>query len=79
MKGKKGKDNMKKRIRDFVTITLTTMLVTPLFTAPKLPVVPNITGSVTIPAGATEAAKKAGSEAVKNLKIDWSKFKFNFN
>ena len=49
------------------------MLFTPVLVAPKLPVVPNISGSVTLPAGAQEAAKRAGQEAVKNLNIDWSK------
>lgn len=54
------------------------MLVTPIFTIPKLPSIPNISGSVKLPVGVEEAAKKAGAEAVKNLKIDWSKFDFSF-
>lgn len=65
---------MKKRIRKFVAL----MLVTPLLTFTRLPVIPNISGSVTLPTGAQEAAKKAGAEAVKNLNIDWSKIKLNF-
>lgn len=55
------------------------MLITPIFSIPKLPTIPNISGSVKLPVGVEEAAKKAGAEAVKNLKIDWSKFHFNFN
>lgn len=55
------------------------MLITPIFTMPKLPTIPNISKSVTLPAGAQEAAKKAGAEAVKNLKIDWSKIQIKFN
>lgn len=77
MKRKKGKDTMKKYKKFLIALT-SLMLVTPLFTAPKLPTIPNISGSVTLPAGAKEAAKKAGAEAVKNIKIDWSKIKFKF-
>ena len=66
---------MKKKVRKFVAL----MLVTPLLTFPRLPIIPNISGSVTLPTGAQEAAKKAGQEAVKNLKIDWSNFNFKFN
>ena len=55
------------------------MLFTPVFTAPKLPTIPNITGSIELPVGAQEAAKKAGQNAVKGLKIDMSKFNFNFD
>lgn len=54
------------------------MLMTPIFTIPKLPSIPNISGSVKLPVGVEESAKRAGEEAVKNLKIDWSKFNFNF-
>ena len=54
------------------------MLITPIFSIPKLPTIPNISGSVKLPVGVEEAAKKAGAEAVKNLKIDWSKFDFSF-
>lgn len=54
------------------------MLITPIFSIPKLPSIPNISGSVKLPVGVEESAKKAGAEAVKNLKIDWSKFDFSF-
>lgn len=54
------------------------MLITPIFSIPKLPTIPNISGSVKLPVGVEEAARKAGEEAVKNLKIDWSKFDFSF-
>ena len=54
------------------------MLITPIFSIPKLPSIPNISGSVKLPVGVEEAARKAGAEAVKNLKIDWSKFDFRF-
>lgn len=54
------------------------MLITPIFSIPKLPTIPNISGSVKLPVGVEEAAKKAGAEAVKNFKIDWSKFDFSF-
>ena len=54
------------------------MLITPIFSIPKLPTIPNISGSVKLPVGVEEAAKKAGAEAVKNIKIDWSKFSFSF-
>lgn len=69
---------MKRRIEKFMVVAFSVMLMTPIFTAPKLPVIPNISASVTLPAGAKESAKKAGQEAVKNLKIDWSKIKFNY-
>lgn len=64
---------MKKRIRKYIAVALSLMLMTPVFTAPKLPVISSF--RVTIPTGATEAAKKAGQEAVK--KIDWSNFDFS--
>lgn len=54
------------------------MLITPIFSIPKLPTIPNISGSVKLPVGVEEAAKRAGEEAVRNLKIDWSKFDFSF-
>ena len=73
----KGDKTMKK-LKKLVPMVMSLMLVTPIFTPPKLPTIPNISGSITLPAGATEAAKKAGANAVKNLKIDWSKFNFNF-
>lgn len=76
---------MKKKLRTLllvVVLTLacatTSLACTPRLAPPKLPTIPNITGSITLPKGATEAAKKAGANAVKNLKIDWSKFNFNF-
>lgn len=71
----KGKENMKRKIKRLATLVMTLMLMTPVFTTPKIPVIPNISGSVTLPAGAQEAAKKAGQEAVK--KIDWSNFDFS--
>lgn len=74
---RKGKQVMKK-LKKFVPMVMSLMLMTPIFTAPKLPVIPNISGSISIPQGATEAAKQAGVNAVKDLKIDWSKFNFNF-
>lgn len=61
---------MKKRIRDFVAIAFTVMLVTPLFTAPKLPTIPNLSGSVKL----TEGVQNSIRDYVKNLN-----FKFNFN
>lgn len=77
---------MKKKLRALLLVAIltlacatTSLACTPKLVTPKLPKVPNISGSVTLPAGATEAAKKAGAEAVKNLKIDWSKLKISFN
>lgn len=68
-----------KGLKKLTPIVLTAfMLFTPVFTAPKLPTIPNLSGSISVPTGAQEAAKKAGQDAVKNLKIDWSKFNFNF-
>ena len=71
---------MKKKIREFMIVALTTMLVTPIFTPPKMPTIPKF--NVVLPASTQEAvnraADKAAKEAVKNLKIDWSKFNFNF-
>lgn len=72
---RKGKEMRK--IKRFTLFMF--MLITPIFTIPKLPTIPNISGSVKLPVGVEEAAKKAGAEAVKNLKIDWSKIKINFN
>lgn len=64
-------------MRKIKKITITTltmfMLMTPIFSIPKLPTIPNISTSVTLPAGAREMAKKSAAEAVKNLKIDWVK------
>lgn len=84
-KKQERKKTMKKRLFSLIMVLVltlacatTSLACTPKFTAPKLPTIPNISGSVTLPAGATEAAKKAGAEAVKNLNIDWSKIKFNF-
>mgnify|MGYP007115392515 CR=1 FL=1 len=69
-----------KGLKKLTPIALATfMLFTPVFTAPKLPTIPNLSGSIELPVGAKEAAKKAGQDAVKNLKIDWSKWNFNFN
>lgn len=67
---------MKRKIKRLATLVMSLMLMTPVFTAPKIPVIPNISGSVKLPAGTQEAAKKAGQEAAK--KIDWSKYNFNF-
>lgn len=66
---------MKKKIKKMTLFMF--MLITPIFSIPKLPSIPNISGSVKLPVGVEEAAKKAGAEAVK--KIDWSKIKINFN
>lgn len=50
------------------------MLMTPIFTIPKLPTIPTISASsIKLPEGVEESARKAGAEAVKGLKIDWSK------
>lgn len=49
------------------------MLMTPIFTIPRIPAIPNISGSIKLPVSVEEAAKKAGAEAAKGLKIDWSK------
>lgn len=49
------------------------VLMTPAFTIPKLPTIPNISASVTIPEGVKESANAAGKEAVRKLNIDWSK------
>ena len=56
----------------------TSLACTPKLVTPKLPAIPNISGSISIPQGATEAAKQAGQNAVKNIKIDWSKIKFKY-
>ena len=88
MKGKKGKDNMKKKIRTLllvVVLTLacatTSLACTPRLVAPKISI-PNISGSIKLPENVQEAvnnsAEKHAKEAVKNLKIDWGKFNFNF-
>ena len=76
---------MKRKIKALllvVTLSLacatTSLAYTPKLVAPKLPTIPNVTGSVSIPSGATEAVKKAGVEAVKNIKIDLSNIKLNF-
>ena len=65
-------------MRKIKKLAIMFMLITPVFTIPKLPTIPNISGSVKLPVGVEEAAKRAGEEAVKNLKIDWSKFDFSF-
>lgn len=71
-------DQKGKYMKKFKKITLTAtmfafMLITPVLTVPKLPTIPNISGSVTLPEGAAESARKAGAEAAKNIKIDFSK------
>ena len=67
---------MKKKIKKFTMLVF--MLITPVFTIPKLPTIPTISASsINLPAGVEEAAKKAGAEAAK--KIDWSKIKININ
>lgn len=73
-----------KGLKKLTPIVLTAfMLVTPVFTPPKLPKIPDISGSITLPASTQEAidksAEKAAKEAVKNLKIDWSKMNFIFD
>ena len=64
-------------MRKLKKLTITTltmfMLITPIFSIPKLPTIPNISASVTLPEGAKESANTAGKEAVKNLNIDWVK------
>lgn len=73
-----------KKLTKLTPIVLTAfMLVTPIFTAPKLPKIPDLTGAIELPASTQEAinrsAEEAAKEAVKNLKIDWSKFNFTFS
>lgn len=50
----------------------TFMLITPVFTAPKLPTIPDISHSVTLPEGTNDAVGKAAAEAVKDLKITFT-------
>ena len=57
-----------------ITTLMMFMLLTPIFSIPKLPTIPNISASVTLPDGVQESVKKSAAEAVKNLNIDWSKF-----
>jgi len=45
---------------------------------PKLPKIPDLTGSVELPEGAKQAAREAGKNAVKDLDIDFSKIKIDF-
>jgi hypothetical protein len=59
---------MNKKLKTFI---VSFMLITPMLTIPKLPTIPNISGSVKVPVGVEEAAKNAGAEAVKNLNINW--------
>lgn len=69
-----------KKLKKLVPMVMSLMLVTPIFTPPKMPTIPKF--NVVLPASTQEAvnraADKAAKEAVKNLKIDWSKFNFNF-
>lgn len=69
-----------KKLKKLVPMVMSLMLVTPIFTPPKMPAIPKF--NVVLPASTQEAvnraADKAAKEAVKNLKIDWSKFNFNF-
>ena len=87
MKGKRGKDKMKKKIRTLLLVAIltlacatTSLACTPRFVAPKISI-PTIT-NVKLPENVQEAVNKSAEnyakEAVKNLKIDWSKIKFNF-
>ena len=87
MKGKKGKDNMKKKVRTLLLVAIltlacatTSLACTPRLATPKISI-PTIT-NVKLPENVQEAVNKAAEnyakEAVKNLKIDWSKIKFNF-
>lgn len=64
-----------RKIKKLAITTLTMfMLITPIFSIPKLPTIPKISAeSIELPAGVEEAVKKAGEEAVKNLNIDWVK------
>ena len=59
-----------KKYKKFLVALTSLMLVTPLFTAPKLPSIPNITGIVTLPESAKETAKEAGAEAAKNTTVN---------
>ena len=87
MKEKKGKDRMKKKIRTLLLVAIltlacatTSLACTPRLATPKISI-PTIT-NVKLPENVQEAvnksAEKHAKEAVKNLKIDWGKFNFNF-
>ena len=69
-----------KKLKKLVPMVMSLMLVTPIFTPPKMPTIPKF--NVVLPTSTQEAvnraADKAAKQAVKNLKIDWSKFNFNF-
>lgn len=65
-----------KKIKKLAVYTFMFMLITPTFTIPKLPTIPNISTSVTLSDGAKESIKKSSAEAVKKLNIDWTKFKY---
>ena len=64
-----------------ITITILTVLMfmTPIFSIPKLPMIPNITVSVTLPEEYKKVTEQVGKESIKNLNIDWSKLNFKFN
>ena len=78
---------MKKKVRTLLLVltlvlacATTSLACTPKLTPPKISI-PTIT-NVKLPENVQEAvnksAEKHAKEAVKNLKIDWSKIKFNF-
>lgn len=76
---------MKKKLRILLLVAIltlacatTSLACTPKLATPKLPAIPNISSSISIPQEVTEAAKKAGVNAAKNLKIDLSKIKFKY-
>lgn len=88
MKEKKGKDRMKRKIKALLLVAIltlacatTSLACTPKLATPKLPTIPNITNvkfSDSVQEAVDKSAEKTEKEAVKNLKIDWSKIKFNF-
>lgn len=78
---------MKRKIKALLLVAIltlacatTSLACTPRFVAPKISI-PTIT-NVKLPENVQEAisksAEKSAKEAVKNLKIDWGKFNFNF-
>lgn len=64
--------------KTLLSLAMIFMLITPVLTIPKLPTIPNISASVTLPEETEEAVEKAAIESVKKLNIDWSKFDFGF-
>lgn len=66
---------MKKKL---LTLAYAVMFITPVLTFPKLPKIPNLTGSVKLPVGVQESINDSAAEAVRHLNIDWGKLVFNF-